>query len=158
MKRLLQITCLVIGISFAFTSCQKTKDVIDPPTVTELLGDGSWILTELTIDPGIIEDGVVITNEYNQLADCEKDDLMLFSDTGGLTIDEGATKCNPDGEQIKAIGTWALNESEDQITSIIDGTTLIYNIIELTRTKLHLELVAVIDNITYTRTYKFEHN
>ena len=73
-------------------------------------------MTALSVDPGIdMGGGVVVTDLYNYLEDCQKDDIMRFNSNGSITQDEGTTKCEPDDPQTTDMGSWILIENDQKV-------------------------------------------
>lgn len=73
--------------------------------------------------------------------DCDKDDCTSFKSDKTLTIDEGAVKCDPSDPQ-STPGTWSLS-SDGKTMTLTDtglGITLTGNVVELSDTKLVLEI------------------
>ncbi len=112
-------TLSLLAFILIFSACQKGVDVIDPPTKTELLTDGSWEYTAHTVEPGIIENGVTITDLYIQKDECAQDDVLSFTSTQTFTVDEGDARCGT--EQILDSGTWVFTNSQDNISFTSDG-------------------------------------
>jgi len=106
---------MMFGIAgiLLISACQKGADILVPPTKKELLTDGSWLYSAHTIEPGVEENGVFVTDFYLQKDPCERDDVLSFTSTQTFTWDEGDTICGVD--QIIDMGTWVFRENQDNI-------------------------------------------
>ena len=103
---------LVIAIAaFAFAGCKKDDDDKTPSqTKKEMLTSGSWYLKDFVVND---------TSYYDVFFDdCDKDDFQTFKTNGMVTMDEGATKCDPTDPQTEDV-LWMLSTDEKTIT--IDG-------------------------------------
>jgi hypothetical protein len=148
MKNILLPTLAIMLLPFA--GCEKEK------TTTELLTDGRWQMKTLTIDPGIIVSGVVITNYYSQLHEYDKDNILEFKADGTFITDEGPTKQHPDDPQTKQ-GQWLLSASEDMLTVYLNQDTAIYGLVNLSEAAMTLTYSQrdTATDINYTLTAGF---
>lgn len=124
---------LMLLVLVSIAACKKDKE----ENRTDLLTDENWRTTALTVDPAINIGGVVVSDLYAQLDDCEKDDLTIFKTDGKVNYDEGATKCDPSDPQTST-GTWTFNTDQTIIT--IDGES--WTIEEITSNKLRVKYTA----------------
>ncbi len=124
MKKLVIVALIGAIAMVSFQSCQK-DDSNSGGTL-----EGSWIQVGSTFD------GVNTWNDPDEWDDCEKDDITTFNTNGTYSIDEGATKCDPDDPQISDSGSWSL--SSDKKTLTMDGFSL--EVITLTSTDLKVSL------------------
>lgn len=133
----------VLLLLITFSSCKKEETSApvnsNSPSKTELLTAKSWI------EIGAIEDG---ENVFADLDACSKDDLYIFKPNGVYVYDEGATKCDPNDEQVIHTDAWKLINNDTQLA--YDGN--IENIITLTADKLVLEFEDGGKKYTYTYT------
>jgi len=150
----------ILGSTLAFTSCKKDKKDPEPEpepvvlTNTQKLSNKNFKLTAATIDPGVPVGGATITDWYAQMDDCQKDDLLMFSDNGTYKDDEGATKCNTSDPQTTT-GTWVWNTNETIIT-VTTGTTVIsFDVLTNDGTTLKVKLTEKIGNTNYVLTETF---
>jgi hypothetical protein len=113
----------------ALSSCKKNNETNENTpenskpviTKTDILTAKSWKLTAATISPGIsFQGGPFITDFYQYIEDCKKDDLVIYKADGKLITDEGASKCNPDDPQTEEFN-WSFSNNETKI--IMDGDT-----------------------------------
>ena len=119
-----------------FTACRK-DDESNTKTKSDFLIEGNWVITNLTVEPGIdMGGGVLVTDVYPYLEDCQKDDIMDFQSGGDVVIDEGPTKCDPDDPQTTDRGSWMLmdNNTKLRITEP-NGDSFEGTILELTATR-----------------------
>jgi hypothetical protein len=146
---------LIVSLFLATLSCKKD----DAPTKKDLLTGKNWILTAETVSPAIDYDGILVTDLYAQMDDCDKDDINKFNANGTYTFEEGATKCDVNDPQIYDAGTWAFNSDQTilVLTSPSEGTKNA-EIIELTSSKCVISQKTTFDDIEYTitDTYKKE--
>ncbi|QQS27941.1 MAG: DUF5004 domain-containing protein [Sphingobacteriales bacterium] len=143
MKKLLLILTVIMVL---VSSCTEDK------SNTELLTGTDWRITAWTVSPAILG----ITDWYANMEPCEKDDSFSFNSDGSASIDEGASKCDPDDPQTET-GTWSFNSDETLLTIIADGETQSWEIIDLTNKVLKIKWVNTDpdDGTTYTFTITF---
>lgn len=110
-------------------------------------------MSTLTIDPGIIVGGVVITNYYSQLYEYDKDNIVQFNEDGTYVSDEGATKEHPDDPQTRQ-GNWLLSLNEDVLTVWVEQDTLVYGLVDISESALTLTYSQrdTSTNVNYTLT------
>ncbi len=150
---------VMLFLSLLFlSSCQKGKDIINPPSETVLLVDGPWQLAAQTVDPPVEYNGVPVSNEFAQLLDCVTDNNLNFTSTNSFTEDEGDTKCQENDAQIKRSGTWAFNTDATSITISPTGEGSIEReVVNLDRTELILTESFSANGLNYTRTFTYNH-
>src|SRR6478735_6763131 len=86
-----------LGIA-VFASCSKDDDKDPEPTRLQLLTNVAWKYDSAGIDAN--GDGTIDSAlPDGTIEDCDKDNTYLFMDDGTGTINEGATKCDPDSPQ-----------------------------------------------------------
>lgn len=129
----------------------------EEPTTAELLTDGRWQMRSLTINPGVIVSGVVITDYYSQLYEYDKDNILQFKADGTYIIDEGATKEFPSDPQTRQ-GNWLLSANEDKLTVWVSADTLVYDLLTVTEDLLEVRYAQrdTSTNINYILTGGFE--
>lgn len=143
----------LIVISFA-SSCKKDED----PTRTELLTNKPWKITAQVVNPGIdFGNGTVITNIYDLISDCDKDNTNKFNTDKTMLYDAGALKCSANEPQSVVSGTWSLNSDETIISITEDGDTFNATILELNDNTFKISFSEVLDNINYTTTTTYTH-
>jgi len=121
-KTYLTFTLFLFFVISGIISCQKNKETgtVAPIAITKETLAGSYKLTAATTG------GISV---YNNLEDCQKDDISkLNADFTAAYIDAGI-KCNPPGDDV---GTWNLVSSKKiviigQEADIVsyDGKTLV---------------------------------
>ncbi len=141
---------------FTFSACEKGGDVVDPPSNTELIADGPWELIGQMVDPPVTVNGTPVSNEFAQLDECVKDNILDFTETGSFTIDEGVTKCDSTNAQLFNYGTWSFSDAETKITLDGNGTNNEFNVVSIDRDKLIISEIFTDNNLTFTRTFTFE--
>jgi len=146
---------LAFGLSLIVFAgaCQKGQDIINPPTSEEILADNPWVYAAHTIEPGIIQDSLVITDLYAQLDSCDQDNIYSFSSTGAFTFEQGDITCTPSSEQIIDNGTWSVNSDETELLlnfSALDDKT--YEIFDLDRDQMILLLKYTDNGTNFTET------
>lgn len=108
------LSLISLSIFLIITSCNKN----DEKTPKDYLTDGSWIINDIELDPGIeLVPGVPITDVYDLFytEECMRDDLIIFNSDGTITEDEGLIKCDPNAPQTTTENTWEMSD---------DGTTI----------------------------------
>ncbi len=142
---------LISGIAFA--SCKKKDKTPPAPSKTEIVQEGKWKLTSANFN-GIYD----LVNDFEA---CQKDNFYLFNTNKTITVDEGATKCDPSTPQNATDGMWELQSNDTKIvisgSSITAGLgSLSGDIIEISNTKLQFKKDTTISgfpgtiNITFT--------
>jgi len=149
----------VLGLSLIIlaSACQQGEDIINPPTAEEILADNPWLYTAHTIEPGIVQGNLVITDLYAQLDSCDQDDIYSFSSTGAFTFEQGDIRCTPNSDQIIDNGTWTVSDDETELSldfSTIDDIT--YEISELDRKEMVLIKKYTDNGINFTETLTFD--
>lgn len=114
----------LIGL-FTFSSCGD-----DDGDSLDITGD-AWSLTSLRTD--IDGDGTL----EESAEDCDKDDLITFSDDGTWNSDEGATKCDPADPQTST-GTWELSSDNSTFTITEGGLTTQSEVISISNNRIEL--------------------
>jgi len=152
-KKIYLLALMMVAVStLILDGCKKKDD--DDPTRMELFTNKNWKTTAWTSDPAININGVLVTNVYNQLAACVKDDLDRFATNGIYTFDEGASKCNVNDPQTVS-GTWAFNSNQTIVTVTVGGNSISYNIESIGENTMKANRVYNdgTNNYTYSLTY-----
>jgi len=157
MKLKIQSIALLLMITGITTtlSCKKDKD--DSSTVktkTELLTVGNWKYTACIISPAYdyYGDGNPVTNIFNILKPCEKDDFETYKTNGTWEYNEGPTKCDQSFPQIFS-EAWRFTADE---TRLFIGTSEC-TILELTSNTLKLRYSFEDAGVTYTEEDTYGH-
>ena len=79
---------------FATAACKKDDDNTAEDRTT-LLVDANWHVTAFTVDPPVDVLGVLISDFFAVLEDCQKDNLFVFKSDGKLNYDEGLPNAIP---------------------------------------------------------------
>ncbi len=161
MKRLTLLACTAASLLLT-AACKKDQTTPQPttPTPEQQLVDKTWVLTGVTVDPGLqTTTGTTVTNIYQFIPACTKDDTQQFLTGGVFKSDEGATKCDPSDPQT-VTGSWALAKSgnDTSLTMTVSGTTLHMKVLTLSDTQLQVSTQEDVFGIgttanTYTLTY-----
>ncbi len=116
-------------------SCKKDNN--DNKSRKDHLTSGNWFIRgSLTT---ISAAGVDSTfDSFKDMEACEKDDFMTFNASGAFTIDEGATKCDPEDPQTTS-GTWAFIENDTKLVITQDNMSDTSKVVELNGNTLKLE-------------------
>lgn len=140
------------------SACSKNDDssantTTPQPSKKELLTANSWKYKSWTVTPGLQDSlGNTFTDYYAYLPQCEKDDIITFATNGGVTIDEGASKCDANDPQ-EQIGTWSFLNNETKLN--MNGYT--YSIATLTSTELVLTFTDLQGSTTVNHTVTLRH-
>ena len=133
------------------SSCKKSETAAPTPlTKTQLISAKSWKLTAVTVKKN--NDAPV--DEFLDYDACEKDDLYTYRANNTYEANEGATKCNPSANQIRATGTWAFTTNETKLSTTVGTFVNIYDLVELTATTLKVRETSV-DGATYISDYTY---
>lgn len=146
---------MVFASVLMFSSSCKKDD--DDPTNTDKITGKSFVMTAWTIDPPISYQGVSISDLYDFLPDCSKDDITIFNADGTMVGDEGAIKCDAGDPQTET-GTWLFLDNETQLSVTFDNDTDVMDIVELTESTLKLAYEETDEGVTYTNTITFTAN
>lgn len=149
MKKSILFALLAISLPF---SCKKE----DNPSKTELLTSHCWILSEGTVSPAVVINGVPITDFYSTLALCDRDNVTCLLENGSVYVDEGASKCDPSDPQVNTSGTWWFNADETVLLAFTDTNpdTIHSEFLELSANRLRIrqtvELLGQPREVTFT--------
>lgn len=136
-KQMLSIAMLVLSSSLLFTACKKDDDKKEDRR--ENLTTGQWLQTagtSTTTMNGVTSPAV---DEFASYDACEKDDLNKFETSGSVTVDEGATKCDPSDPQTYSGGNWTLTDNNNRLTIGVQNLYMVdYEIKELSSSTLRL--------------------
>jgi len=157
MKTKIQLAAVILVITGATSilSCNK-DDGNNNTTKTkkELLTTGTWKYTASIISPAYdyYGDGVMATDLFAILKQCEKDDFEIYKTDGTWEYNEGPTKCDPSYPQAFS-EPWSFTANE---TNMFVGTVE-HTILELTATTLKLRYSFEDSGITYTEEDTYSH-
>jgi Lipocalin-like domain len=144
------------------TSCKK--EVVTPTPViksqTELLlhNGNSWKISAAIVDPAFPYKGTLISNYFDQMTDCEKDDNYLYSAnpitaTSGSVILKNPTKCEST-ELVQYLGIWEI--SGDNLITTFGSNSSSEALVELTETKLVTKSKITSNGVNYTVTWTYQ--
>ena len=135
MKKLLIVALIGVTSMVSIQSCKKDEGASSAELIV-----GSWVQVNAT------DDGDTTWNDPDEWAPCEKDDITIFKADGTFTIDEGATKCDPDDPQINDSGNYLVSGN------ILTLYGFAFKIESISSTELKLSFDAL--GTTGTSTYK----
>jgi hypothetical protein len=139
------LLCLTV-----FAACKKDENAPATPvapTRTQLLTSKPWTLTASTVSPAMMG----MTNMYSMMSACETDNTLKFNSDASKTLvqDEGATKCTTTDPQ-SISGSWNMNSGETQVTTMLNGSSDTYTLIQLTSSTLSASYTMDYMGVTYT--------
>lgn len=140
------------------SSCRPKEEIKDPIPRAEMLMNGRWKLVEAYSNTE--KNGERHSYDiFNNLPDCEKDNILKFNNMNLIEEDQGAMKCNPADSQVIIEVHWALvgNSAFEFINKNLDSASG-GHILELSDELLHLRMIGTrADSTYYEDTYKYEH-
>jgi hypothetical protein len=141
MKKLAFTLAALAMISTSFTSCKE-----DEKSLEEVIVSGDWRISVAEVDTNT--DGVW----ENDLDACISDDVYTLQSGGALTIDEGATKCDPADPQTRT-GSWALTTGSVNIITLTEnGLGLPFTVTSYTDNTINLSITLFFPmRYTFTR-------
>jgi hypothetical protein len=152
------ITLALATVLMFSSSCKKDDD--DPSNTDKLTGK-NFVITAWTIDPPVDFGTGPFSDLFAFLPACSKDDITIFNADGTMTMDEGATKCDP-GDPQTISGTWMYVDNETKLSTTVDGETQVLDIVELSGNTLKVSFEETEDFgaglETYTNTITFTAN
>src|SRR6478672_4599630 len=146
---------LFISTFIIAISCQKDKDNHNTvKTKTELLTTGTWKYIGAIISPAYdyYGDGTPVTNIFDIMKACEKDDFEIYKTSGTWEYNEGPTKCDPSYPQVFSL-PWSFADNETKL--LLGGDE--HTILELTATTLKLRYTFEDAGVIYTEEDTYEH-
>lgn len=160
MKKSMEHSLLLLLFAPMFivvVSCQKDKNKDANNTSkskTELLTTGTWKYNGSIVNPAYdyYGDGILTTDIFSIMKDCEKDDFELYKTNGTWEYNEGPTKCDPAYPQVFTL-PWTLADNETKL--VLGGVE--HAILELTTTSLKLRYTIEEAGVTYTAEDSYEH-
>jgi len=99
------------AVTLLFGSCKK-DDNNGPAggANAQILMSGKWkVATSTSVMMGQTVD------LYSLLPSCQVDNMFIFNQNNSVTIDEGATKCDPSAAQQTTTGRWELLNNDTQM-------------------------------------------
>ena len=143
--------CMIL--TTLFVACEKEKQEA-PKSTRELLVEKKWYQKAILVNPAFMG----MTNLYDSLIPCQKDDIFIYRNNGNYEIDNALLKCNTRDPQIDSATKWKLQDNK-VITSLDIGSQIIRDTltIELIDEKnLHLGISFKYGKDTYKYLYKYE--
>ena len=124
----LQYLCAFTFFCFCFFPNCSDDDGGGSPA--ERLTGGTWTLAESRSD---FDGDGVFTDDAQ---DCDLDNTATFNPNGSLLLDDGAVKCDPNGQQTLE-GTWSLTASGSTL-SLMAANSFVWQVLELSDSRLEL--------------------
>ena len=143
--------CMIL--TTLFVACEKENQEV-PKSTRELLVEKKWYQTAILVNPAFMG----MTNLYDSLIPCQKDDIFTYRNNGNYEIDNGILKCYASNPQIDSATTWKLQDNK-LITTLDIGSQILRDTltIELIDNKnLHLGISFKYGKETYKYLYKYE--
>ncbi len=135
MQKLKFLFLTAIATLLIAVSCKK-DDTASTPSII-----GKWKMS------GYRHNGANVFG--TAVGSCIIDNIITFTSTQ-LSVDEGATKCSASDPQT-ITGTYSLNAAKTQLTTSIDSSSEINDILLLDAATLKLRQTSNADTITYSR-------
>ncbi len=136
-----------------FVACEKEKQEA-PKSTRELLVEKKWYQKAILVNPAYLG----MTNLYDSLIPCQKDDIFTYRNNGNYEIDNGILKCYANSPQIDSATLWKLQDNK--LIQYLDiGSQILRDTftIELIDEKnLHLGISFKSGKATYKYLYKYE--
>lgn len=152
MKKTLQL-CMIL--STLFVACQKENVVTtDVKTTKELLIEKKWYLKAILITPSFMG----MSNLYDSLIPCQKDDIITYRSSGKKEVDNGILKCYASNPQIDSATLWKLQNTK-LITTLDIGSQILrdtFNIELIDNKNLNLGISFKYGKDMYKYLYKYE--
>lgn len=133
MKFSIKSLLFLLAVSaFSFVACNDDEDTQTPEDLLTSASCWSPVKDEI-FNPQ--------TNQWEDqgVDDCTKDDCTKLNSDKTVSFDEGATKCDPSDPQTST-GTWSLSADGKTLTITVDNETVPGTVVELTSSKLVLEV------------------
>ncbi len=143
--------CMIL--TTLFVACEKEKQEA-PKSTRELLVEKKWYQKAILVNPAYLG----MTNLYDSLIPCQKDDIFTYRNNGNYEIDNGILKCSPSSPQIDSATMWKLQDNK-LITTLDNGSwvfTDTFNIELIDEKNLHLGISFKYGKETYKYLYKYE--
>ncbi len=151
MKKIL-LACVLLAT--IFIACKKDETPAQK-SIRELLIEKKWYQTAILIDPPYRG----MSNMYDSLIPCQKDDIFTYKSNGIQEKDEGPTKCFSQWPQIDTSVSWKLNNSKLIQSFDIGASQQHHDTMDielLTEKNLHLGITFKLGNTNYRYLYKYE--
>ncbi len=143
--------CMIL--TTLFVACEKEKQEA-PKSTRELLVEKKWYQKAILVNPAYLG----MTNLYDSLIPCQKDDIFTYRNNGNYEIDNGILKCYANSPQIDSATLWKLQDNK--LIQYLDiGSQILRDTftIELIDEKnLHLGISFKYGKETYKYLYKYE--
>jgi hypothetical protein len=159
MKRSVLAVCLFTGSFLIACDDGKTPTSSDSDRKS-LLVASQWKLTAHTVTPELDYegDGHLIADLYEVSGACIHDDIHTFKADSKWSVDEGASKCDPEDPQIEQ-GSWSMNATQTELTlqSELDQSPTVFKIASASSSQLKVTLTSTdwTDEVEHTETLTF---
>jgi hypothetical protein len=142
---------LLLALVALLGSCKKDND--NPAPAATDLTTGSWKMSAST---AVVEFpapvGTQTTDLFALLPACDVDNTFKFNTDNSVTIDEGATKCDPNDPQTETDGVWTLSNNNTKFNFDYKGATISGDVLTMNSSTFVLKYVTNVNNIKSTTT------
>ena len=144
--------CLIL--STLFVACEKENNPEVAKSTRELLVEKKWYLKAILVTPALMG----MTNLYDSLIPCQKDDIFTYRNSGKQEVDNGPLKRYSNSPQIDSATLWKLADNKIMTTLDIGSQILrdTLNIELIDQKNLHLGISSKFGKDTYRYLYKYE--
>lgn len=150
-----QILSAFAIVSVIAAACNISSNKGEGSVRELLMNENGWVLKSSFAET---PDGVM-TDVFNNLEDCDKDDIEYYRAEGVAVYDEGPLLCDSGAQQL-FYDRWELLDDNKTLIIIFEGIDLrdTYNIISITEKELKMTSRDRIKGELYTYTDKYEVN
>ena len=154
----MKLTTLLVflcGATALFSACKKDGDNDDKnkTQAQQNLEAGKWQVSASVLTTTYMGRDTTIDN-FSDIENCEKDDIIQFMYNGNGVVNEGANICA--GNSQTGTFTWALLDNDTRLASV-DNNPDTFDVVELNNTQMKLKLTKPNSSgvpVSNTRTYK----
>jgi len=145
---------LIAIIGIIGCSKETSEKVSNVKSTKELIQANEWVMTAYTINPGLVLSGDTVSDLFSQIADCDKDGFVKFTNYDTIIYNNGLLKCLPN--EPKETYTRYLINNDSSITEYFPNYSITYTILSLNETTLIYTLESNEQNIKRKNTLTFE--
>lgn len=151
-SNLLLIVILIISLQ----NCSKEniEKAPDTKSTKELLQANEWVMTAYTVQPGLVISGDTVTDLFSQLADCDKDGFVRFTNYDTIIYNNGTVKCLPN-EPKETYTRYTLN-NDTSLTEYYPNFSILYTIVSINENNLEYTFESNEQNKKRINSLKFE--
>jgi hypothetical protein len=145
---------LIAFIGIIGCTKKPIEKVPNAKSTKELIQANEWIMTAYTIYPGLVISGDTITDLFSQIAECDKDGFMKFTNYDTIIYNNGILKCLPN--EPKETYTRYIINNDSSITEYFPNHSVNYTILLLNEINLTYTIESNEQNIKRKNTLTFE--